>query len=66
MVKDFDAKYASTIALVQGDVGLGEQLHVTQTPTFFVNGVKIDGMWTPQYFDQAIAYELRRAGSAKP
>ena len=66
MVNDFDAKYASTIALVQGDVGLGEQLHVTQTPTFFVNGVKIDGMWTPQYFDQAIAYELRRAGSAKP
>ena len=66
MVKDFDAKYASTLALVQGDVGLGEQLHVTQTPTFFVNGVKIDGMWTPQYFDQAIAYELRRAGSAKP
>ena len=66
MVKDFDAKYASTLALVQGDVGLGEQLHVTQTPTFFVNGVKIDGMWTPQYFDQAIAYELRRAGSGKP
>jgi uncharacterized membrane protein len=63
---DYDAKYASTLALVKGDVGLGQQLHVTQTPTFFVNGVKIDGMWTPQYFDQAIAYELRRAGGAKP
>ena len=66
MVTDFDAKYAATLELVKGDIALGKQLHVTQTPTFFVNGVKIEGMWTPQYFDQAIAYELRRAGSGKP
>jgi protein-disulfide isomerase len=65
-VTDFDAKYASTINLVKGDAGLGGQLHVRQTPTFFVNGVMIEGMWTPQYFDQAIAYELRRAGSGAP
>jgi uncharacterized membrane protein/predicted DsbA family dithiol-disulfide isomerase len=65
-VTDFDAKYAATLNLVKGDVSLGAMLHVTQTPTFFVNGVKIDGMWTPQYFDQAIAYELHRAGSGAP
>jgi hypothetical protein len=23
--------------------------------------VKIDGMWAPQFFDQAIAFELKRA-----
>ena len=36
-------------------------LRVTQTPTFFVNGVKIDGMWAAQFFDQAIAFELKRS-----
>jgi vitamin-K-epoxide reductase (warfarin-sensitive) len=64
-VTDFDAKYAVTLELVKGDIGLGQQLHVTTTPTFFINGVKIDGMWTPAYFDQAIAYELRHAGANK-
>lgn len=60
-VTDFDAKYASTLALVKGDIALGQSLKVNQTPTFFVNGVKIDGMWAPQFFDQAIAFELKRS-----
>jgi uncharacterized membrane protein len=60
-VTDFDAKYAATIALVKGDIALGQTLKVTQTPTFFLNGLKIDGMWAPQFFDQAIAYELQHA-----
>ena len=50
-----------TLELVKGDIALGQQLQVTQTPTFFINGVKIDGAWAPQFFDQAIAYELQRA-----
>ena len=57
-VTDFEAKYAATLELVKGDIALGQQLRVTQTPTFFINGVKIDGAWAPQFFDQAIAYEL--------
>jgi uncharacterized membrane protein/protein-disulfide isomerase len=57
-VTDFEAKYAATLALVKRDVALGQQLRVTQTPTFFINGVKVDGAWAPQFFDQAIAYEL--------
>jgi protein-disulfide isomerase len=60
-VTDFDAKYASTLALVKGDIALGQSLKVSQTPTFFINGVKVDGMWAPQFFDQAIGYELQRA-----
>ncbi len=58
---DFDAKYQQTIALVKADVALGEQLRVQSTPTFFINGVKVEGGLPPQYFDQAIAIELQRA-----
>jgi protein-disulfide isomerase len=58
---EFTAKYAATMALVKSDVALGIQLHVQSTPTFFINGVKVEGGLPPQYFDQAIAYELQRA-----
>jgi uncharacterized membrane protein/protein-disulfide isomerase len=60
-VTDFDVKYASTIALVKGDIALGKQLGVRSTPTFFINGVKLEGGYPPQYVDEAIAYELKRA-----
>ena len=60
-VTDFDAKYAATLEPVKGDIALGKQLGVTSTPTFFINGVKVDGAWAPQFFDQAIAYELQAA-----
>ena len=62
-ITDFDAKYQSTLSLVKGDVALGRQLGIKSTPTFFINGVKVEGALPPQYFDQAIAYELQRAGS---
>jgi uncharacterized membrane protein/protein-disulfide isomerase len=61
-VTDYDAKYASTLESVKADIALGKQLNVNQTPTFFINGVKVDGAWAPQFFDQAIAYELQHAG----
>jgi len=60
-VTDFDAKYASTISLVKGDIALGKQLNIKATPTFFINGVKVESAIAPQYFDQAIAYELQHA-----
>jgi protein-disulfide isomerase len=60
-INDFDAKYASTLSLVKGDIALGRQLGVKSTPTFFINGVKIEGALPPQYFEQAIAYELGHA-----
>ena len=60
-VTDFDAKYQTTLSLVKGDVALGRQLGIKSTPTFFINGVKVEGALPPQYFDQAIAYELQRA-----
>ncbi|MGE3959383.1 MAG: vitamin K epoxide reductase family protein [Vicinamibacterales bacterium] len=60
-IADFDAKYAQTLELVKGDIAMANQLKVNQTPTFFINGIKIDGAWAPQFFDQAIAYELSHA-----
>jgi uncharacterized membrane protein/predicted DsbA family dithiol-disulfide isomerase len=58
-VSDFDARFPATVELVKGDTMLGKQLGVKSTPTFFIDGVKVEGMWIPQYFDQAIAYELQ-------
>jgi protein-disulfide isomerase len=60
-VDDFDAKYPATLDQVKADIAMGQQLRVNSTPTFFINGVKIDGAWAPQFFDQALAYELKRA-----
>ena len=62
-IADFDAKYPATIASVKSDIALGRQLGIKSTPTFFINGVKIEGALPPQYFDQAIAYELQHAVS---
>jgi uncharacterized membrane protein/protein-disulfide isomerase len=62
-VNDFEAKYTFTLELVKGDIALGHQLGVKSTPTLFINGVKFEGVLAPQYFDQAIAYELKRAAA---
>jgi uncharacterized membrane protein/predicted DsbA family dithiol-disulfide isomerase len=60
-VTDFDARYQATLEQVKVDAAYGRQLGVGSTPTFFINGVKLDGMLPAVYFDQAIAYELGRA-----
>jgi uncharacterized membrane protein/protein-disulfide isomerase len=62
-VTDFDAKYTSTLESVKSDIALGKQLGVSATPTFFVNGKKVDGALPPQYFQQAIEYELAHANT---
>jgi uncharacterized membrane protein/protein-disulfide isomerase len=64
-VTDFDAKYASTIEQVKGDIAFGHTLQVGSTPTMFINGVKVVGVLAPQFLDQAIAIELQRADAQK-
>ena len=64
-VQDFDAQYARAVEGVRADVALGRLLEVRVTPTFFINGVKVDGGLAPQYMDMAIAYELKKAGKIK-
>jgi uncharacterized membrane protein/protein-disulfide isomerase len=67
-VADFDAQYARILEQVRADVALGRQLGVGSTPTFFINGVKIVGGLRPQFFEAAIARELKRpaSGAEKP
>lgn len=60
-VQDMDARYAATLGLVRGDTQQGAQLKVTGTPTFFMNGIRLPGL-RPEFFDAAIAWELKRAG----
>jgi uncharacterized membrane protein/protein-disulfide isomerase len=62
-VTDFEAKYAATLESVKNDIAYGKQLAVRSTPTFFINGVKVEGAWAPQFFDQAIAYELQHGAT---
>jgi uncharacterized membrane protein/protein-disulfide isomerase len=63
-VQDFDLQYAREIQGVKADVGLAQLLGVRQTPTFFINGVKLEGP-AAKTLDLAIAYELKKAGIIK-
>jgi protein-disulfide isomerase len=63
-VTDFDARFASTLQLVKGDIAMGGQLKVTGTPTFFMNGIRLPGL-RAEFLDAAIAWELKRVQSAK-
>ncbi len=58
-VTDFDARYAATLALVKADIAQGQQLKISGTPTFFVNGIRLPGMKS-EFFDAAIAWEMKR------
>jgi uncharacterized membrane protein len=64
-VTDFDAQYPIVINDVKRDVTDGGILHVSSTPTFYINGVHAntpEGAWLPaNFFDLAIQYELARA-----
>jgi len=64
-VADYEAKYAATIEGVKSDIAFGHTLQVNATPTMFINGVKIPGVLRSEYYDQAIAIELRRATAQK-
>ena len=63
-VTDFDARFAATLELVKTDISQGSALKVTGTPTFFMNGLRLPGL-RAEYFDAAIAWELRRVTSGK-
>jgi uncharacterized membrane protein/protein-disulfide isomerase len=63
-VGDFDLQYTRALEGIKADVGLAALLGVRSTPTYFVNGVKLEGP-TVQTLDLAIAYELKKAGKIK-
>jgi len=57
-ITDFDTQYAKTLELVKADIAMGASLKVTGTPTFFINGARVP-IVKPEFFDAAIAYELK-------
>jgi hypothetical protein len=61
-VQDFDARYPAVLQQVRADAQLGGMLAVRATPTFFINGVRIDGGLAGPVFDAIIAHELKKAG----
>jgi protein-disulfide isomerase len=63
-VTDFDARYQATLELVKADIAQGGQLKVTGTPTFFINGMRLSAL-RAEFFDAAIAWEMRRVAGAK-
>jgi protein-disulfide isomerase len=63
-VKDFDARFTGTIELVKADIAQGSQLKISGTPTFFMNGMRLPGL-RAEFFDAAIAWELKRVSGGK-
>ena len=57
-ITDFEAQYAKTLELVKADIAMGASLQVKGTPTFFINGARVP-IIKPEFFDAAIAYELK-------
>jgi protein-disulfide isomerase len=61
--KNFAEEYPKRLEEVRADIALGRTLGVQSTPTFFINNVALPpGGLPPEYFDAAVAYELRKAG----
>ena len=61
-VTDFDAQYQATLNQVKSDIALATVLGINRTPTFFINGVRLEGGLPPAYFQMALDLELKRAG----
>jgi len=63
-VTNFDEQYPKMLPAVRADVQLAQKLGVTGTPTFFVNGVKVNTLIKPAYVDATIQYFLKKSGAA--
>jgi uncharacterized membrane protein/protein-disulfide isomerase len=62
-VTDFDAQYPKVLDQVKADAALGRQLDVQGTPTFFVNGIKVNAL-RPVFFEALIEHELKKASAS--
>jgi uncharacterized membrane protein/protein-disulfide isomerase len=63
-VSDFDSRYPNTLQLVKGDIAQGVQLGVRGTPTFFMNGIRLQAL-RAEFFEAAVMWELRHVGAVK-
>ena len=60
-ITDFDAQYSRAKEEIKTDAGLGQLLGVRSTPTFFINGRKLEQVLPAQYFEVLIQLELQKA-----
>jgi protein-disulfide isomerase/uncharacterized membrane protein len=63
-VTDFDREYADKLPAIRKDVADGGALSIRSTPTMFINGVRIEQLMPPAYFERAIQLELNKAAGA--
>jgi protein-disulfide isomerase len=63
-VTDFRERYGDTLEAVKADIDYGRTLGVRATPTFFINGVMIQGGLPVHLFKQAIDTELQKIATA--
>lgn len=61
-VDDFESEYAKKLPDIHKDIADGGALRIGTTPTLFINGVRIEDLMPPQYFELAIQIELNKAG----
>jgi uncharacterized membrane protein/protein-disulfide isomerase len=60
-IQDFANEYAGALVDVRRDADMGTALQVRQTPTFFINGRKLEGGQDPRVIDTVIGLEMARA-----
>lgn len=63
-VTDFDAQYPKMLEQIRAESKMGQTLGIQGTPTFYINGIKINATLRPIYFDAAIAHELAKASGS--
>ena len=59
-VADYETQYAKALDAVRPDTAFGGTLGVHSTPTFFINGRRLDQVIQPQFFEALIEFELKR------
>lgn len=57
---NFTERYPAVLAGVRQDVSDGVALQIGQTPTYFINGVKVLGNLQPQWLEVLIEHELKK------
>lgn len=61
-VTDFEREYARKLPDIRRDIADGGVLSISSTPTYFINGVRLPGGMTSEYFELAITLEIEKAG----
>lgn len=60
-VTDFEREYARKLPDIRKDIADGGVVGINSTPTYFVNGVRLPGGMTSDYFELAITLEIEAA-----